>query len=235
MSFIENLEKIPLDVEGGDIRYEVVGGRLRLFVKKRPPTIDIRDLFTTEEWMALLRHRFVMGAWSAGTNYMAGNIVTYDGCLWQSIKDNNLAHEPNDNSLWWLKLVEKGADGITPDEIFKILGTDDFHMTITDDHNGAVWMSADGMQEITLKAKVSLFFRDITDDVLHWTWTRQSGGTEPTFDDIASDEEWNNRYKTVNAHSIIVLDRDIKYPSTRFICEATIDDRKIKQELKIEV
>lgn len=235
MNGFEDINRIPLDLENGDIRYEVKNGKLTLFVKKRPPSIDIRDLFSTEEWKALLRHQFVLGAWNAGTNYLAGNIVTYEGCLWQSIKDNNLAHEPGKNSIWWLKLVEKGADGITPDEIFKILGTEDFHMTITDDHNGIVWASADGNQEITLKAKVNLFFRDITDHVLHWVWTRQSGGTNPSFDDMASDEEWNNRYKTINSPSIIVLEKDIRFPSTRFICEATIDNRKIKQVLDIEL
>lgn len=66
------------------------------------------------EWLAII-NQFnylgnwnVLGNWSNATNYSTGDIVLYNGKIWQAISDG-VGQTPNDNSIYWMQTYKKNT------------------------------------------------------------------------------------------------------------------------------
>lgn len=232
---IDDLHRIPLDTERGDILYEERDGKLILRLKERSPLLDFRDLFTSEEWKALLNKQIVLGEWNPSYRYKEGNIVSYEGELWQSLRNDNLNYRPSEGCKEWRKVVQKGQDGISAEELFQLLGTQELRMEITDNRGGVLLLGNIGSSRMTLKASVYLYFKDLSTHVVKWQWRRITGGAEPTLDTMSADEIWDLNHEELNSPTLEISDEDVVLPSTIFTCTARIEGKLLKAEMKLEL
>lgn len=76
-----------------------------------------------------------------------------------------------------------------------------------------------------LTAKVFASMKNITGDVLDWTWSRQSGTSQQAFD---SDILWTFNMRTNKTNILNITASDIPSNKTKFICDAIIDDEVIR-------
>lgn len=66
------------------------------------------------EWLAIINQFHylgnwnVLGNWSNTTHYSTGDIVLYNGKIWQAISDG-VGQTPNDNSIYWTQTYKKNT------------------------------------------------------------------------------------------------------------------------------
>lgn len=231
---LDVLKRIPIDTDKGDIFFEVIEGKLVLRLKDKQPLLDFKELFTSEEWSALMNRELVLGDWNPASEYRQGNIVSFLGSLWQSATSGNIGNVPDESSLFWRIIVSKGRDGISAEKIFEILGTDKLKMEITDNLGGVFVVGGMQGEKMRLVATVKVFFRDLSDRVLTWRWRRVTGGATPTSDNIASDALWDELHQEHNSQVLEIGVEDVVLPSTTFVCTANIDSIVLSAELRIE-
>lgn len=106
------------------------------------------------------------------------------------------------------------------------LGTGDLRMEID---SSAGLLFVDNNIDTTLTAKILRYFKDVTGNVTAWSWTRESGTDQVH---IASDAIWNEAHSSAR-ESIHVTSDDLTTDSVKFICDATIDSKKIRKEITI--
>ncbi len=229
------LNRIPLNTEEGDILYEEKEGKLILRLRNRLPFLDFKDLFTSQEWKALLNKQIVLGEWNPAYRYKDGNIVSYYGELYQSLVSDNLNNLPNEESSYWRKIVQKGQDGISAEELFSLIGGKELRMEITDNAGGVVLLGNGDSTKLELTAKVMIYFKDLSSQVIKWRWRRATGGSNPTLDNMASDKEWDDIHENYNKNKLTITERDLVLPKTTFVCTAHINGQVLESEMKIEL
>lgn len=119
--------------------------------------------------------------------------------------------------------VEEAIKRINRDTL---LGDGNLRMEITSSE-GNVFIGDDFTTE--LKAKVLVYWNDVTNNVEEWEWTRQSGYT---YNDIINDLHWNTKEARDNKSLTITVD-DIPTESVKFLCTAKIDNKYIKHYITI--
>ncbi len=132
---------------------------------------------------------------------------------------------------------QSGSTGLENIEEFNVLSerVDNFHEQVTQAlGDGDLRMNIDSTEglivvdnlfDTDLVAKVKLFYKDISNEVTSWQWTRQSGYDQVS---ITSDASWNEDHKNINSNTLHITQADIVSESVKFVCDATVNDEVIR-------
>lgn len=115
-----------------------------------------------------------------------------------------------------------GGSDISIDDLTDILGTEEYKMDI-ESSEGTLMVDQNFTSILT--AKVLLFFKDVTNDVISWVWSRQSGVSAEA---VNADALWTYNQRNNNTNIVSITADDIPGPKVKFVCDATINDTVVR-------